>query len=209
VLLAYDAKSTYAHNGSAAERSVLGTYSACGFTIEDNMFPPWILRSVLLGAWLASTWSWQDSVVRPKSEDQQLTAIFGRWTPSSAQLAIEDLRTVPMLTEADRDLLRRAGVTGIVSVTSAGIHGNGAPAKAIVLLRAPLSQPVALLQPRGTAVVYMQSGDGIVTYPPDASFMERKIELRPDRSPSPSVSYAVELVSGARQGGSAVFWRPQ
>jgi hypothetical protein len=133
--------------------------------------------------------------------------IFCRWTRSSMPLRVEDLRANPMLTDEDVKLLGTAGIRGHLNVTGAGIHGSGAQARAIVLLNTPLEKPTILKQPHATSVVYVQEKEAFVSYPPNTNFIERGIELRPDRAPGPIVYYMVELVSGARQGGTAVFWR--
>ena len=141
------------------------------------------------------------------ADDQRLTVVFARWAPSSAPLTVNDLRANPMLSQEDIKLLREAGAQGQVSVTGWGIFGVGVPAKAIVLLSSLPGQPIILKQPRGATLVYLQQRDGFMSYPKDGLFVERKIELRPDQARGPIVYYAVEVANGARQGGTAVFWR--
>jgi hypothetical protein len=141
------------------------------------------------------------------SGDQRLTLVFARWTPGTSTLAIEDLRSTPMLLKSDVDLLRSNDVRGQVNVISGAVVGTGPSARAIVLLSHPPSQSVTLNQPHAAALLYLQDQENFRHYPANVTFADRTIELNTIDPARKMVRYSVELISGARQGGTAVFWR--
>lgn len=152
--------------------------------------------------------------VRTKLSDQRLTLHVVRWVPSPQPLTVSDsageTRPETRLTRAEIEHLKEAGVTGRVETFSLGIYGNGnKSSRTIIVIQNPVASPVELPEPNATTVVYVQHGDSWRLYPASAPTLRRTIRIEPRRDDPRQSSIMVELSSGARQGFSVWWPKPE
>jgi hypothetical protein len=147
---------------------------------------------------------------RPALEGaQDLQLHFLRWTPSAHPLKTRS-RTRERLDDAARRLLETSGLRGDVElVGSGGVLEGPERAQALILLSCPVTKPVALPQPRGTRIVYLQTAVGFERIPADAPTLARTIELSPSTTTPAVTTYQVHQADGATSGGSAMSWDPR
>ena len=156
-------------------------------------------------ALLSGLWMGYFPAVISLSNDQELTVVFLKWTPSEEPLTIEDQRVfdrTPLGSEVI-SLLSLAGTSGHVAILGRSIHGQGPPATALVLLHQPILEPTSVRQPERASVLYVQGPDGLRLFPSDAKTIDREIELAGGPS---RVWYSVRLANGGLQSGSAFNW---
>ena len=137
--------------------------------------------------------------------DQHLEVVFVRWRQGPEPLSVEGSRAT-QLTAEERAQLDAAGLTGRLTVGGGGTFGRGRHSRAVIVMHSQVDSPVDLLQPDATKVIYIQDGKGWRMHPPDAPTLERTIRLQVATHTTAHTLYAVELVNGARSGGTAFVW---
>jgi hypothetical protein len=137
------------------------------------------------------------------SRDQTLAVVFLTWEPRDEPLSIESEHAEPPGDDV-LSLLRLANVRGHVTLKWGGsVHGRGPEAKALILLRGPVTNRVTLQQPERTTVLYAQEPNGFKRYPGTAETLQRDIEVWGGAA---GVWYSVEEAGGGRASGPAFSW---
>lgn len=159
---------------------------------------PWIIVVVLLTIFLPK------QLYTKLSHNQQLTVVFVKAQPRTA-------RSIGFADEATPDAALQCGPRD--AMTSAGLEllqarypdqdlhiltylttGEGDHSLAIVLLRGPVQEPVALAEPYRSTVFYLQGPASWEKIPPDASTLGRQIRIRPSRNTSDLGLFILEEV---------------
>lgn len=140
------------------------------------------------------------------SDSQNLEVIAVKWTPGSETLTNRPVlgRSLP---EQDLERLKAIGLTGWLEYASSGFFGKGQRGRAIIVISRQLKEPVALPQPDGGLLIYVQTENGWKMYPPNSPTLKRSIQLGIDqRDPARVTVFYVENADGTRQGGTLVTW---
>ena len=168
---------------------------------------PWAIVVVLLTIFLPKP------LYIKLSHNQRLTVVFVRVQPRTAtRIAFAD--------ETDPDAALQCGPRD--AMTYAGLHllqarypdqdlriltysttGEGEPSLAIVLLRGPVQEPVALAEPYRSTVFYSQGPASWEHAPPDARMLNRRITIRPSPNADDLGLFMVEE-AGGRAAGMAI-----
>jgi hypothetical protein len=149
----------------------------------------------------------------PNVELQELTIVFMRLEPRSKSLTV-NMHGVNeyQLKDSEIELLKSAGLKGLLDFNGGGIFGNIVGCKAnkqsrvIMIGRTPIKRPIALAQPDGVDVIYYQDGSNWKMIPSNAPLLKRNIILEPSKINKRVTDFWVEHILGSRQGGSAFNW---
>jgi hypothetical protein len=134
---------------------------------------------------------------------QTLTVIKLKGSESDAPLSVADVFEV--LTPADVEMLRNAGVTGSVEVIGTSRTGRGPDARALVVSMGPLKRSLEVRQPHRTAAVYLQSGERIAVWPKTVVLDRRHLRFESREHPL-LIAVWEESLQGWSTGGS-IDWR--
>jgi hypothetical protein len=142
--------------------------------------------------------------------DQELSLSVFRWMPSSSALVIEDQRPTPgfpdmRLSPIELQQIKDTGINGLVSFAASSIHGSGKKSHATLIMQRPVTAPIALKEPDGTSVVYVQEGNDWKMFPPNEPTLQSTIRIEPMETDPNQSSVMVELATGALQG-SGISW---
>jgi hypothetical protein len=168
---------------------------------------PWAIVVVLLTIFLPKP------LYIKLSHNQRLTVVFVRVQPRTAT-------SIGFADETDPDAALQCGPRD--AMTYAGLHllqarypdqdlriltysttGEGEPSLAIVLLRGPVQEPVALAEPYRSTVFYSQGPASWEHAPPDARMLNRRITIRPSPNADDLGLFMVEE-AGGRAAGMAI-----
>lgn len=173
-----------------------------------SLFRPRIAAAVAFVASLAMWAFYGPALVQSYQQivsDQHLEVVFVKWKPGPEPLSVEG-SWENWLTADERAQLHAAGLTGRLIVVGGGTFGRGRQSKAVIVMHQQLDSPVDLLQPDGSMVIYVQDGQNWRMLPSDAPTLERTIHLEVSTHTTTHSLYGVELVNGARSGGTAFEW---
>lgn len=137
----------------------------------------------------------------PKQSEQSIEVIFVRVIPGPQDLTITG-RTVG-LSENELRQLKALGLSGTFHFGMSQDRGSTpTQVRAVIVCIGDLRSPIELREPRGTNVMYVQSGDLWKMYPPGAPTMRKKIKFWPS-SADPGM---IEVQSGSSH--STFSWYP-
>lgn len=144
--------------------------------------------------------------VQAVTQDQALTLVYAIWQPDDTALEIHDLRG--HFNPQDIELLNRASIQGRVEVygTSTITTVERPLARVVILLQGPVHQTFRLAQPYASHALYYQAGTAIDRYPEQGNYLDRAIELSPEKERPWVTKYWVEHASGSRSGGDLYHW---
>jgi hypothetical protein len=151
---------------------------------------------------------WFDLAAKQGWDQQELAVACFVRAPGEQRLVCESqgsLLSCP--TGAEMDVLRAAGVTGVLQPGGGGIRSRGGPkARALVILDHPIGGPETLKQPRHASVIYVQGKTGWQTIPPNISLLDRPINLEPQANALQSIMAFVQDVDGSLSGYACAVW---
>lgn len=133
-------------------------------------------RLAIFGIWcFAILWIALPSVPWPLSEpDQSLEVIIVQWIPGPEPLVL----AADGLTADEVSQMAAMGVTGQLSRRGTFGGGKGTKhARAVIVMQRPVDSPVALPEPNGSTLIYLQEPGGWKKIPPHAETLQRTIRL--------------------------------
>jgi len=133
-------------------------------------------RLAILGIWcLATAWIAFPFVPWPFREaDQSLEVIIVQWIPGPETLVL----AADGLTADEVAQMAAMGVTGQLSRRGTFGGGKGIKhARAVIVMQRPVDSPLALPEPNGSSLIYLQELGGWKKIPPHADTLRRSIRL--------------------------------
>jgi len=153
-----------------------------------------------------SAWTLSKSLGVFISGEQQLELLVLKWHPGTKPLTTTEALE-PSISKSDLEYLKAIGLTGEVRFSGSCKDGEGKAARAIIVMQAPLSEPVDLSLPNASQVIYVQTESGWNQYPLEAPTSQKQIRLWTDlRSTSQDTLFSFERADGSRLSGTAATW---
>jgi hypothetical protein len=159
--------------GGAAIGSLFGGWILPRFAgTAGPISKPWLRRTgaavVVLGSFGLVIYP-----VLPDRDTQSLEVIIERLVPGPDQIGANS-----GLTKNEVAVLNSLGLKGNLHSGMQSYSGSGEKsARALIIIRGPLTSKVTLRQPKATNVVYVQDGSTFRMYPSDAHKLRQKITL--------------------------------
>jgi len=125
-------------------------------------------------------------------------------------LAVSKRNAEHNLSDAEMEVLRRAGRTGIITWTGTDAGGSsvlltrpdGPPTRVILVLDHAPNKETRLPLPRHASVMYVQHGETWLSIAADDPVTERSIVLLPEREDMQQVTVFVQGIDGSFSGGN-------
>jgi hypothetical protein len=139
--------------------------------------------------------------VLPDRNAQSLEVVIERLVPGPEEIGPDS-----GLTKEDVAILNSLGLKGKLHGGIQSYSGSGEKsARALIVIRGPLTSKVTLLQPKATNVVYVQDGSTFRMYPSDAPKLRQRITLAEGNREFEGLTVEIDPVIGK---ASTFTWSP-